>query len=102
MIKLTSLQEQHINSVRWLLKDNTPYTTIGRTWLLAYCFIEKAKARPGTNIAIWDHQPNRPDDVLKSIEDILHCNLEDFKDWNLFIKMIPLSIRMEKKDESST
>lgn len=49
---LSKEQTKHVDSIRWLLSEQR---ASGRTFLLAYCFVEYALMNPGVWVHPWDH-----------------------------------------------
>ena len=50
---LTPKQQSHYESVRWLIRDGNRRS--GRTFLMAYIFVEEALQNPGRTIHIFNH-----------------------------------------------
>ena len=59
-MKLTKLQEHHLESIQWLISDQR---ATGKTFLLAWAFIQKALHNRDKGIRIFDHFPERKSDL---------------------------------------
>ena len=63
--QLTSHQKRYYPAIKWLLSDwmlDKENALTGRSWLMAYSFLEIAKEREGEEIRVWDHVPDSPRD----------------------------------------
>jgi len=104
MIKLTEYQTKFKPAIDWLISDDAYGTAgTGRSFLLAYCFIRKAMAKPPeTWIRFFDHYSSLNDDIMfREMEGILK---EDFPYWKLEIKNAGTSrrsFRLVKKEQPS-
>ena len=50
-VVLKGKQEEHLEAIKWLCSDEK-----GKTYLIAYCLVQKANNNRGEKIAMWDHK----------------------------------------------
>ena len=68
--KLTKEQSKHLESIEWLISDQR---AVGKSFLLALAFIDKAVNNRGMLIRVFDHFPERQATIrlLCTIENII-------------------------------
>lgn len=56
MIEITDEKKEYLEAIKWLVSGSLDLGT-GRTFLLAWAFIDLAVSNPGRSILIFDHIP---------------------------------------------
>ena len=86
---LQSIQKEHLNSIRWLIGSGRGS---GRSFLLAWVFIEYAISNCGVWVRVWDHHDSHRSRhwVLQSVRYILRNsrlrNQVSYKEDSFMIK----------------
>ena len=100
-MKLNEKQEQHYNSVMWLL-DTRDYIREGRTHLMTKCFVDLAIKHLGTTVEIFDHYPlankvceNYTPDIVRTI-----TATEEYKDYEFKITKKHITATRAKNKQS--
>ena len=67
--KLTDYQRKHLKTVQWLVSNER---VTGRTFVLAWAFVEKAMKNKGELVRVFDHEPWRAatENLIKQIRTI--------------------------------
>jgi hypothetical protein len=99
-LELTDKQKEYLSAIEWLVDEfsSLKNRATGRSFLLAYCFIQKAIKNPGVEVFIWDHGPYNPRDMINMERLIKSLREQYFNEYDLRINVALHSIRMEKSN----
>lgn len=97
MITLLPYQIHAKESIDWLISDKWDHRQVGRSYLMATIFIEKAMINPTIWIPVWDHGPHHPKKEYFMLETIKNIVDTHYPDWNLKIKTSSYCFCMNKR-----
>jgi len=85
-MKITKLQNEHYNSIKWLLDGNNG-RRIGKSSLMALVFIEIALKNRGQWIEVYDHFPTfmAKNLMIQKIKDLIKIHVPETAMKNLEI-----------------